>query len=78
MAKFHSCLQKSEVTSLLQEGDSILRVGEITWEQYRTNMRQELFNHVDVGDYLEIDIQRNGELHLISWGQTTRFHNRDN
>lgn len=56
---------KSDVTGVLRQGDSILRVGDVTWEQYSTNMRQVLFDPVGVGNYVNIEIQRNGEKQSI-------------
>lgn len=58
---------KSDVTGVLRQGDSILRVGDVTWEQYSTNMRQVLFDPVGVGNYVNIEIQRNGEKQSIKW-----------
>ena len=54
--------------TILQEGDTLLKIGEITLDEYREDRRQALFpNNVYQGTIVPITILRNGVESTVNW-----------
>jgi hypothetical protein len=51
----------------LQVGDILEQVGTVSWDSYRADRRQELFENVRSGQIVEITVQRNGLRLAIPW-----------
>ena len=51
----------------LQVDDRILQIGDVTWEQFRTNLRRTFFDGVKPGEVVPIVVDRNGEIKNIEW-----------
>src|SRR5690242_5512678 len=51
----------------LQEGDTILRVGNVSWQDFHTNNRQPFFENIQTGENIDIIIQRGDEQLTIPW-----------
>lgn len=54
-------------TELLHEGDRILQVGSVTWEDYKSDRRVVLFAGLERGDKTEIRAERNAESVSVLW-----------
>ena len=51
----------------LQVGDRILQIGDVTWEQFRSDLRRTFFDGVKPGQTVPIIVERSGEIRNISW-----------
>ena len=51
----------------LKEGDRIIQIGDVTWENFRADLRKTFFEGVQPGDVVPITIERNGQTLQILW-----------
>ncbi|MFC1878687.1 ATP-binding protein [Chloroflexota bacterium] len=51
----------------LQSGDHLLQVGPVSWNEFRTNSRQPLFESIETGQVLFLEIEREGQMLTIPW-----------
>src|SRR6266536_1978348 len=58
---------KPNPIGLLQKGDLISQVGEISWNAYKSNPMQGFFNGIRKDQVVNIAISRNGQLLVASW-----------
>lgn len=64
---------ESNQENTLQVGDQLTQIGLVPWETFKNNRHQTLFDGVQAGDSVAIQLLRNGEPKLIAWtypGQT--------
>ena len=52
---------------LLQPGDRLVRIGSLTFEQYRQDLNRSFFEGAQPGDIVDLVLQREGETLSISW-----------
>jgi signal transduction histidine kinase len=52
---------------LLQPGDRLIRIGSLTFEQYRQDLSHSFFEGTQPGDVVDLVIQREGETLSIPW-----------
>jgi len=65
IAEIYAPLEQRETT--LRINDVLVQIGPVSWEKYQTDGRVLLFEGVQVGDIIEITVERNGEVILIPW-----------
>lgn len=51
----------------LQVGDRMLKIGDVTWKQFRTDLRKTFFDGVKAGEVVPIVVDRNGQIMNIDW-----------
>ncbi|MEZ4517299.1 MAG: hypothetical protein R3C44_10850 [Chloroflexota bacterium] len=51
----------------LYEGDVLQQVGDISWEMYRTDQTQPLFENASPGESVTIQVLRDGEEQTVNW-----------
>lgn len=54
-------------TDLLKEGDRVLQVGSVTWDEYKSDRRLVLFAGLARGKNVEIRVERNGSPVTVQW-----------
>lgn len=52
---------------MIQMGDRIIQAGTLSFEAYRTNLRQPLFQHLRTGDMIPLTIQRDDHEIVLNW-----------
>ena len=57
----------STQTPTLQVGDILVKVGDISWEEYKKNAWLVFFAGLHAGDVVEIEVNRNGEPVTVMW-----------
>ncbi|RJP54136.1 MAG: hypothetical protein C4586_00340 [Anaerolineaceae bacterium] len=62
-----SILQTFVPSETLHLGDILIKVGDISWQDYFENSRQGLFNDVKGGDTVDIIVNRNGQEITVQW-----------
>src|SRR5688572_17597801 len=58
----------------LKEGDKIIRIGSLHWDEFSADLRKTFFEGVNYGDVVPIVVNRNGQTLNIAW--TYRGFNR--
>ena len=51
----------------LKEGDQIIQIGALRWDDFRADLRKTFFEGVKPGDVVPIVVQRDGQTLNISW-----------
>ena len=51
----------------LKEGDKIIQIGPLRWDEFRADLRKTFFEGVKPGDVVPIVVNRNGQTLNISW-----------
>jgi signal transduction histidine kinase len=51
----------------LKEGDQIIQIGPLRWEEFQADLRKTFFDGVKLGDVVPIVVNRNGQNLNISW-----------
>jgi signal transduction histidine kinase len=51
----------------LKVGDQLLQIEDVTWEQFRSDLRKTFFDGVKPGEVVPILVERNGEIRNINW-----------
>ncbi len=51
----------------LQPGDRLIQIGSLTWDNFRADSRETLFDGVEVGQVVPLIVQRNAQMHTIQW-----------
>src|SRR5688572_13227025 len=51
----------------LKEGDRIIQIGNLRWEDFRADLRKTFFDGVKPGDVVPIVVQRGGQTLNIGW-----------
>lgn len=57
--------EQSEPT--LQEGDQIIQIGPLLWDEFRADLRKTFFEGAKPGDVVPIIVERDGDLVNVSW-----------
>lgn len=61
----HVFVEQPEPT--LKEGDQIIQIGSLSWEQFRADLRKTFFEGVKPGDIVPIVVERDGQRMTIAW-----------
>jgi signal transduction histidine kinase len=51
----------------LREGDQIIQIGNITWEEFDSDLRKIFFDGARPGDVVPIIVERNGQVMNVNW-----------
>lgn len=54
-------------TSSLRVGDILTKVGNVSWQDYYLNGNQGLFNDVQDGETIDLDVNRDGHQIMVQW-----------
>jgi signal transduction histidine kinase len=56
-----------EAQNRILTGDQLVRVGSVSWEQFQTDFRQQLFRGARAGETIPLVIQRDGRQLALNW-----------
>lgn len=56
-----------EEKPVLEAGDRVIKIGSLLWEDYKKDLRKRLFDGVQPGQEITLEIEHAGELRTVSW-----------
>jgi signal transduction histidine kinase len=59
---------EQQTEPFLQVGDRVIKIDQVTWENFQTDLRKSIFDHVRSGEVINLLVKRGDQDLLIPWG----------